>query len=288
VVTPGRWELLRALGAMALGPPGETWRAAEALGLPTWTAAEHTGLFVLALPPYASVHLGPDGKLGGEAADRVAGMWRALGLDPPPVADHLGAILALYAELGEVSATALRATKDRLNQAREAVLWEHLWSWAPGYLDAAAAHSASARPWAELTLRALTAEAGRSRPAARLPLALRAAPPVVSTDVPLDDLLDALIARVRAGFILTRADLAAAARDLGLGLRRGERRFALRALMEQNPAGTIRWLAAHARGWASRYQARPAFGADPGSWWAGRAERAAGCLRAAYQVPGYK
>lgn len=277
-----RWELLRALGAMALDPPGQARRTAAALGLPAWTAAEHTGLFVLALPPYASVHLSPDGQLGGEASDRVAGMWRALGLAPPADADHLGAILALYAELGDAAVAArLPTTRERLHRAREAVLWEHLWSWAPGYLTAAAEESASARPWAGLTLRALTAEARRSRPANRLPLALRDAPAPVSADLLLDGLLDALIAPARTGFILTRANIGLGARGLGLGVRQGERRFVLRALIEQDPAGTVRWLADHARGWARRHSRQPTFGADSGSWWAGRAAGTARCLSAA-------
>ena len=41
--------------------------------------AEHTEVFVLNCPPYASVYLGPDGALGGEGADRAAGFWRASG-----------------------------------------------------------------------------------------------------------------------------------------------------------------------------------------------------------------
>jgi TorA maturation chaperone TorD len=126
----GRWELLRALGALAIGPPSDAQRAAGALGLAALTAAEHTNVFVLSLPPYASIHLGADGMLGGEAADRVAGFWRALGLSPPPDADHLAAILALYAELGEAAVTTRRrGVRERLTRAREAVLWEHLWSW---------------------------------------------------------------------------------------------------------------------------------------------------------------
>ena len=61
--TAGRWELLRALGTLAIGPPADTAQVARALDLPAWTAVEHTELFVLSLPPYASIHLGPDGKL---------------------------------------------------------------------------------------------------------------------------------------------------------------------------------------------------------------------------------
>lgn len=278
--TAGRWELLRALGTLALGPPACTAHVARALGLPAWTAAQHTELLVLSLPPYASIHLGPDGKLGGEAADRVAGIWRALGLSPPADADHLGAILALYAELGEAAAAARGgATRERLGRARETVLWEHLWPWLPGYLDAVAADCAAARPWADLTSRAIAAEAAASRPATVLPLALRTAPGPVDADARRGELLDALTAPVRTGFILTRADVARAARQLGLGLRRGERRFALQAMLDQAPGPTLRWLAGHAGSWAALHRHRIAVPADPGPWWAGRADLAALTLR---------
>ena len=59
---------------------------------------------MLNCPPYASVYLGPDGALGGEGADRAAGFWRASGLTPPAEPDHLTALLALYASLGEAAA----------------------------------------------------------------------------------------------------------------------------------------------------------------------------------------
>lgn len=267
----GRWELLRALGALALGPTAGTVRIAAALGLPSWTAAEHTGLFVLSLPPYASIHLGAEGKLGGEGGDRIAGVWRALGLTPPSDADHLGAILALYAELGEAAQTAQAArTRERLVHIRTAVLWEHLWPWVPGYLDAASAQEARARPWARMLLRALSREAATGAPATALPLALRAAPAAISADAPRAELLDALPAPLRTGFILSYRDVAAAAGHLGLGLRRGERRFALKAMLEQDPAATLGWLAEHAASWSRRHGQRLAVPHDPGAWWAER------------------
>jgi hypothetical protein len=276
----GRWELLRALGALILGPPAETGNSFRSLGLSPWTPAEHTDLFVLSLPPFASVHLGPEGKLGGEAADRVAGVWRALGLTPPGDADHLGVILALYAELGQAAAQARSpGTRERLDHVRTAVLWEHLWPWAPGYLEAAAAHAGFAGSWARLTLRALAREARGSSPATALPLALRTAPAPVQGDISLDDLLDALTAPVRSGFLLTHRDLDLAAGRLSLGLRRGERRFALRALLEQDPAATLRWLSDHATTWSRRHLLGPAVaGADPGPWWARRASQTASVL----------
>lgn len=275
----GRWELLRALGALTLGPPAATDRITAALGLPAWTAAEHTELFVLSLPPYASIHLGGEGKLGGEGADRIAGVWRALGLTPPSDADHLGTILALYAELGE-AAQAARAqrTRERLAHIRTAVLWEHLWSWVPGYLNAAGQET-RARPWAGMMLQALSREAATSAPATSLPLALRAAPAGISTEASRAELLDALPAPLRTGFILAHRDVAAAAGHLGLGLRRGERRFALKAMLEQDPSATLGWLAEHAAAWSRRHGQRPAVPADPNAWWMERSAATAVTLR---------
>jgi TorA maturation chaperone TorD len=276
----GRWELLRALGTLALGPPAATARAAAVLGLPAWTAAEYTGLFVLSLPPYASIHLGGEGKLGGEGTDRIEGVWRALGLTPPSDTDHLGVILALYAELGEAAQAArARRTRERLDHIRTAVLWEHLWSWAPGYLDAAGEQETRARPWARLLLRALSREAATSTPAAAPPLALRTAPAGLSPDASHGELLDALPVPLRTGFILAHRDVAAAAGQLGLGLRRGERRFALKAMLEQDPAATLEWLAGYAAAWSGRHGRRPAVPADPCAWWRERSAATAVTLR---------
>jgi TorA maturation chaperone TorD len=279
----GRWELLRALGALAVGPPAATAGPAASLGLRRWSAAEHTRAFVLSLPPYASVYLGPEGKLGGEGADRVAGVWRAVGLAPPGDADHLAAILALYAELGEASqAAATRQARDRLAHLRTAVLWEQLCSWVPVYLDAIRGDPPFA-PWADLLDRALRREAALSEPPAELPLALRRAPRGPAAGGGRRDLLDAVTAPVRAGFVLSHADLAAAARQSGTGLRRGERRFALAAMLEQDPAAALAWLGRHAKRWsglhARRAAARPGAGrADPARWWARRAADAAAVL----------
>ena len=123
------------------------------LGLPAPTAAEHTGVFVLSAPPHAAIYLGEQGQLGGESLDLVAGFWRAIGLRPPPDADHLGTLLMLYAELADAQQTAHReATRDRLRHASEALLFEHLWSWAPGYLTAVAGlDSPSLAAWARLS-----------------------------------------------------------------------------------------------------------------------------------------
>jgi hypothetical protein len=261
-----------------VGPPGSEGVAA-ALGLEAWSAADHTRLFVLGLPPYASIHLGPEGKLGGEGADRVAGVWRTLGLTPPADVDHLGAILGLYSELGEATGSArIRATRDRLDHVRATVLWEHLWPWVPAYLDALRGSDGAAAPWAELLLRALTRETGATPGAPLLPLALRAAPAGITAGDTVGDLLDALTAPIRVGMVLTHDDLVHAGHDLGVGLRRGERRFVLRTMLEQDGPATLSWLQGHALRWADIHRRRPPVPADPAPWWAGRATRTATVL----------
>ena len=80
-----------------------------------------------------------------------------------------------------------------------------------------------------------------------LPLALRTAPSPMNAADTLDETLDALVAPIRSGVVLTYRDLAECAHQVGIGLRRGERRYALRAMVEQDARGTLQWLGAHAR-----------------------------------------
>ena len=280
----GRWELFRALGAIA-GDPADARTACAALG---WTGpdnVEHTEVFVLNCPPYASVYLGAEGGLGGEAADRAAGFWRAIGLAPPAEPDHLATLFGLYASLGEAAGdTRTAATADALTRARHALFWEHLWPWLPGYLDAVADLEAPGlAPWARLARRVLLTERD-AHPGGWLPLALRAAPEPGPADG-LDAMLDLLTCPVRSGFILTRRSLAAGAKAAGAGHRIGERRFTLRALLEQAPADTVNWLAGEATRWSRRHAARSA-GRDGGprsgdivqAWWARRAGHTARIL----------
>jgi len=63
----------------------------------------------------------------------------------------------------------------------------------------------------------------------------------------LDHTLAALLSPVRAGFILTKHDLTVMARRLGIGLRQGERKFILRALVDQDPGAVFQWLGGEAR-----------------------------------------
>ncbi len=88
-------------------------------------------------------------------------------------------------------------------------------------------------------------------------------------------MIDELLAPARTGFILTRADLARAARQHGLGVRLGDRRLMLRSLMEQDPPGTLRWLADHARSWAARSRKDETVAGPIAAHWAARAARTA-------------
>jgi Nitrate reductase delta subunit len=294
-VTGARWELLRALGAVA-SDPADARAACGALGLPAPGNAEHTEVFLLNCPPYAAIYLGADGALGGDAADRVAGFWRAIGVAPPAEPDHLAALLSLYASLGEAcSGARTDAVRCALTRASQALFWEHLWPWLPAYLEAVAAFPALAA-WAALTRRAVLAEraghpGGPDGPGGRFPLALRAAPAPLSPDCAPGDLPAALTTPACSGLILTRRTLAAGAEAAGAGHRIGERRFTLRAMLDQEPAGTLRWLGAEAARWADTHAAlarNSAAGPTRDAvqdWWARRARRTAAVLRAAAAAP---
>jgi hypothetical protein len=274
-----RWELLRALGAVADSPAAARAVAAP-LGLAPVSDAGHTEVFVLNCPPHASVYLGPDGALGGEGADRAAGFWRALAMAPPAEPDHLTALLALYASLGEAAAdTGRPATAQALTRARLSLFREHLWPWLPGYLDAVADLGVPVlTAWAGLTRRTVAAELAAQPAWPALPLALRAAPAETWTGPRLDGLAGLLTTPVRSGIILTRHRLAAGAGEAGVGHRIGERRYALRAMFGQDPQATLTWAVAEAARWQDRH-ARRAAGDEVAGWWAARAVRTGACLR---------
>jgi hypothetical protein len=134
--------------------------------------------------------------------------------------------------------------------------------------------------WARLTEQALRAEYEDLGPAEMLPLALRAAPPGMDAADSLDETLDALVAPIRSGFVLSYRDLANCAHQVGLGLRRGERRYALRAMLEQDAPGTLSWLGARARWWAEQRSSAPPTTNDPCAWWSRRAANSATVLEA--------
>jgi len=254
-------ELFRALAAHCEAPSAAV---AAALELPLPTAADHAELFSFQLYPYASVYVGAQGMLGGEAADRVAGFWRAAGLTPPAEPDHLAALLGLYASFAEVRG-------DRARHLRHALLWEHLLSWLPAWL--ARVGEVAPGPyvaWGSLLRAGLLAAAEELGPPAAEPLHLRLAPPAEG--------VGSVLAAVRSGVVLTRADLGRAARELRLGLRQGERRYALDALVRQDPPAVLGWLSQEA------YRQEQMYGSLPPAWrpvtkhWVSRARATAGEL----------
>jgi hypothetical protein len=258
-------EVLRALAALAEPPSLEHAAIAAALGLPPPAPAdEYTDALVFQLPPYASIYLGAEGLLGGEARDRISGFWRALGSEPPREPDHLVTLCAALAELTDTEA-ATGPGDARVRTARAALHWEHVASWMPPFLSSLRRiGSPFHASWATTLDDVLVADVAASR---RLPLALRAAPALPDAPADLDDLLATVLAPIRIGMVITRDDLRRCAADLGLGLRAGERRFALRSLLGQDAPAALRWLASEADRQAEAYGTRSAIAA----WWGERA-----------------
>jgi hypothetical protein len=248
--------------------------------------ADYTELFLFQLTPYASVYLGPEGMLGGEARDRIAGFWRALGQEPPAEPDHLTVMLGLHARLAESDSGCddEARNRDAARRARKAFLWEHLLSWLPAYLNKIEDLGPPFyRRWARLLEEALREEVATLGEQERLPLHLREAPGIADPRTETSaDFVGSLLSPVRSGVILARADLGRAGRELDLGTRAGERRFVLTALMEQDPARMLAWLRREADGWADRHAlANPLSPLAPAiaRFWRMRAEATAALLR---------
>lgn len=277
-------ELFRALAVVCEDP--QAGPVAAALGAVP-DAADHTDLFSFQLPPYASIFLGADGMLGGEPAGRVAGFWRALHLDPPTEPDHLAALLGLYAALAEAEEDETDPARRRLRgEARRALLSEHLAPWVFVYATAATrVAGAGYRPWAEALSAAVLAEAASADLAGpagtgSLPLHLRQAPaPAEPGEDGLDAYLGRLLAPVASGIVVTRRDLVEAARRLGLGLRMGDRRFVLSALVTQDPGAVAGWLAQEAAAWAEEHDGLVPVMGDTARFWRERARGTEAHLR---------
>lgn len=275
-------ELFRALAALAEAPTAASPRLADAVGLTAApTAAEYTDLFVFQQPPYASVYLGSEGMVGGDARDRIAGFWRALGAVPPPEPDHLVTLLGAYADLLERhEAAGDGMQRQQVQAARRAFLWEHLLSWLPAYLiKAQEVAPMTFRRWAELLMEALLEEARESGDEPRMPLHLREAPPIAQApDENSHTFLGALLTPVRSGMIVTRTDLIRGARSMDLGVGVGDRRTMLRALVDQDPESTVRWLSDEARRWARRHADLARDLGPVATYWRQRAETTAELL----------
>jgi len=269
-----RAELFRALGVFAEPPGTAHLRLAELLDLPVPSAGDWAEGFVVQLVPHAAIYLSPDGMLGGEPADRVAGFWRALRLPVPPDPDHLTALLGLYASLLDAERSEVDPARRLLRrQARTALLHEHLVSWLLPYTHGMA--EVGPEPyacWADRLAEALRAEIADVEAPDQVPAALRNLPALPGSDAGFEAMVSGLLAPARSGILLTRAHLAGVARRGSLGLRLGDRRQILRALLEQDATATLAELAGQAGTWVERHRADQKLTGPVAHHWATRAE----------------
>lgn len=249
-------EVFRSLGVLCERPEGAHQEIATHLELAAWPRpGEAGGLFSVDLLPYAAIYLGPEGMLGGEAASRIAGFWRALGFEVPAEPDHLAALLGLYAALIEAEQDEPDRARALLRrQARETLLWEHLLTWVPAYAAAvAAAGRGHHADWAALLTETLLSEAA-VLDAPRLPSAhLASVPGLPEPEDGVAEYVRAVLTPARSGIVLTRADLLRCARYVGLGVRIGERAFVLRHLLQADALGVLGYIEAQADEWARRH-----------------------------------
>jgi hypothetical protein len=226
--------------------------------------------------------------LGGDVRDRIAGFWHALRAAAPAEPDSLQALLVLYAGLQEEEDAEPDPARRLLSRrARAALLWEHIAPWMFAYADKATRVAAPFyRTWARLLSVALACAVADAGPLDDLPVHLKALPAVPDPQrTGSEEFLVALLAPARSGIVLTRADLRRAGNDVGLGLRQGERRYILRAMLGQDGAGTLRWLERECGLQATRHAAS---GSPPAirAHWVARAKRTAVLLRDLRAVAG--
>ncbi len=271
-------ELFRALGVLLEPPNSTSWRIGQVLQMGTPPAEpEHNELFLLQLYPYASVFLGKDGTLGGDPLSRIADWWRVMDVELPGEPDHLGTLLSAYAELADREIDAETAPCERSpatwRAVRRALLWEHMLPWIPVF-TAKLRHIAPPfyQSWADMLDAALASEVERLGMGRQLPLALREAGAVADPRVVGgEEFVGALLSPVRSGLVLTRSDLAWAARDLGIGLRVGERRFILRSMLAQDAVATLEWVENEARAWRTLHRTWMDIAPRLSHFWAERA-----------------
>jgi len=273
-------ELIRALAHLVEAPRakgGVHGSLARALDLPDPpTSSSYHDLFGMQLYPYASVYLGEEGMLGGEARARIEGFWQAVGREPPPEPDHLASLLGLYAALVEEALEAAEGPARALlvDRAARSLLELHLAPWVFWVLDRAQAIATPFyRAWAGLLAATLEDELARQgpveSPSPHLDVVGPVPHPATEGAAPF---LMALLAPARSGVLCTRADLGRLARTLGLGLRAGERRYAIEHLLAQDARGVIAALSDEAAAAAAGHRRRAGWLGRPARVLAERAE----------------
>ncbi len=274
---------MRALGALSEAPAPEHAHLASLLDLGVQPEpAVYTDLFVFQLYPYASIYLGADGMLGGEARDRIAGFWTAIGRRPPSEPDHLGTLLGLYAGLTEAEAVQGDTPEALLlREARRTLLTEHIVSWTGPYLQLVSLLGPPFyREWAELTMTTLSEEVdavcGQTFTISHFTPDLVLRDPREVGGAPF---LDDLLAPARSGMIVPRAELARASQELGLGFRLGERAYQLKALFSQDPERVLAWLVGLADRWCGWHRERRTEPSPIQAHWTERARASRALLR---------
>ena len=277
-------EVYRALGLLIEAPAEGHRTVAAALGLPSVPdGAIHGTEVAFQRYPYASVYLGEEGKLGGDARNRIAGFWTALGMELPGEPDHISSLLSLMTSLGEAESTGSDAAEAALlAQARATLAWEHLHAWCVPYLHSfRSSPSPYYRMWAEMTRGAVEQGLDPSPPD-HLPGALVAAAAYPLTDPREGEagggFVPKLLAPIRSGVVILRSDLADLADSVGLAMRAGERAYALSWFLGQDPGGTLAWLAGFAQRWAADLEGGTAAPDTVVRWWADRARSTAALL----------
>jgi hypothetical protein len=106
-------------------------------------------------------------------------------------------------------------------------------------------------------LESLLAEAFAVGEQESLSLHLRASPGMIDPregERVAEEFYQAILTPVRSGMILCRADLTKAGRNLGMGLRMGERKFILKTLFAQDAPAIFDWLIEEATRSALRHR----------------------------------
>lgn len=266
-------ELIRALAVFAEPPNEDLTNIAKALGFENIpTDDEYTETFLFNLYPYASVYLGAEGMLGGEARDRIAGFWRALNLTPPNEPDHLSTLLGLYENLcekadgargrwseGEKKHKSQKSkVKGQFHHARKVLFWEHIASWLPVYLyKMKSITSPFYLLWSELLEKVLIEEANKLGQPETISQHLIADFTLQNpNEHGFEMFLSSLLSPASSGMILTKSDLGRAGQELNLSLRIAERKFVLQTLFSQDPQNVLKWLSNEANSWLQWHQSQ--------------------------------